>query len=119
MRSTQLLLLSAALGVAGGAWAQAGTNVATNGKAARDANGVLLQERDVYVPVGKNGQVVGNDMIVVEKQEFMPAGQAKAWARAGDASDTFVIVPDPKDSKGAPAPRYYLYRLPAGQTASR
>lgn len=100
MKAIQILLLSAAVGAAGAAWA-------------RDEgdNAVLLKKRDVYVPVDRNGHMVGNEMIVVEKDKVLPARSDAAWAHARSIGDTtYVLVPDPKDSKNAPAPRYYIYR---------
>ena len=112
MKAIQILVLSAAVGASGAAWAHdEGSNAAANGQSSSAQGRVLLEKREVYVPVDANGHMVGNEMIIVEKDAVLPAASDSAWAHAksGDGT-TYVLVPDPKDSKNAPAPRFYVYR---------
>jgi hypothetical protein len=106
-------LLICALAASGAAWARdtGARNDTSSGM--RNADGVLLEHRDIYVPVDKDGHVTGNEMFVVQKETFVPARElppsASGRVPGGDA--TYVLLPDPGDSAGAPSPRYHLERL--------
>jgi len=113
MRSMHITLLIGALAASGAAWARdtGAPNEIANG--VRNADGVLVEHRDIYVPVDASGHVTGNEMFVVQKDRFVPASElppsAAGHVPAGDA--TYVLLPDPKDSSGAVSPRYHLERL--------
>ena len=77
---------------------------------AADTRPLLIEERHVYVPVDAKGHVASNEMIVVEERDRVPANVRSAW-RDADGS-TYVLLPDPEDSKTAVTPRFHLVRVP-------
>src|SRR6476469_4198393 len=111
MSPMHITMLICALAASGAAWAR-DTGASSDMNGVRNADGVLLEHRDIYVPVDANGHVTGNEVFVVQKEMFVPASALSASAsRHVPAEATYALLPDPKDSAGAPSPRYHLERL--------
>jgi hypothetical protein len=110
MKTMRTLFLAAAVGMPLAIYAAPEAGNGSNGTATK-RHGVLLEQRSVYVPVDEHGRVASNDMLVVERERYIPASApgARAWNDA--AGGTYMLVPDLEHSKGAVSPRYHLLRI--------
>jgi hypothetical protein len=100
MKRIQLAAIAGGLVLSASAFA----NVSSQASAGTDAKGVMLVQRSVYVPVDPKANPQSPDMLVVERQAFIPAdqlqSQGSASNRSSQASGTgatptavFVVVP--------------------------
>ncbi len=110
-----LLFSSVAALASGGALADYGQGSAqgatSQGATAQSDNGVLLVERNVYVPVNDNGNV-GDTAMVVEKRAFIPMDQS------GSSSTGYRSAPSRYEGNASNSPDTVFVLVPTDNASS-
>src|SRR4051812_12571233 len=116
MKKLAPILAAIALASSGGVLADTGEGVnsvpssqdpqaATPDSPAKPAEGFVLIQRNIYVPVDAEGKVASNEWVVIDRQDYVTAEELKAaQAQNGDGNDTGKAEQAPQPEQPARQP---------------
>jgi hypothetical protein len=121
MNPMKTLLWATTIALSGAAFA-GNTSGTLSGANAIAPDGVVMVQRNVYIPVNEKGSAAADEMIVVERQAYIPAdhlqqdkrsqaGMSSSNATTSSPAAVFVLVPDAANGATAASGSERQYRM--------